>query len=225
MKWLIYLLLVANLSWFAWHSRSVPGDVSARVLPAADGVPGLQLLSETTPAPASPPPSIPAPVPSVAITPESRCYRLGPFAAAEPAAAARARLEAAGWSVHLQVDDSLRRDGYWVMLPSLRSRAAALEVIAMLKRRGVEDYFLIAAGDHKNGISLGVFSERARAERRLASLRPMGLSPRLETVELPQRRFWLESEKPYANTNADALLETAGRPSGVQVVPGACPTA
>ena len=48
-------------------------------------------------------------------------------------------------------------------------------MIAQLRANGETDLFMIARGEHANGIALGVFSKRSGAERRRSALARKGV--------------------------------------------------
>lgn len=59
---------------------------------------------------------------------------------------------------------------YWVMLPPYPELNKAMEVAAALKALQIKDFFVVRSGEHTKAVSLGVFSTRERAERRVAQL-------------------------------------------------------
>lgn len=202
MKWLIYALLLVNLSLFVWHYQSAgmfmkpSPPVPSTARPSSDeGVKRLRLLSEA-----------PATVKKTGTTAGPvQCRGLGPFPGHKSAQAALAVLQAAGlqWGV---VDAVLPdKTGYWVYLPPFRSRKAAREAISALKAQGIRDYFLVGTGEQKNGVSLGVFSTRVLAQQRIAQIRDKGMSPVLGTVSLAQHQYWLVSKanRVQADTNKE----------------------
>lgn len=183
MKWLIYALLLANLSLFVWHYQALSGrsaatDKQASALDADADIQRLRLLGEK---------DVAASQARVA----SQCQGIGPFARRKQAQAALASLEQTG--VRLRVQEAVLPDktGHWVYLPPYPTRQAARDAIAKLKAEGIRDYFLIGTGDQKNGISLGVFSTPALATQRAAQVKALGFSPELGTVALAQHQYWL----------------------------------
>lgn len=69
---------------------------------------------------------------------------------------------------------------YRVYLPPMGSRHAASQRIDELRAAGVEDLIIISEGAHRNGISLGVFSRSASAERRVRELQSLGIDAQIE---------------------------------------------
>ncbi len=200
-KWLLLFLLLVNIALFAWLYRPAP---PAQGAPAQDvvadtGVAPLVLLSEADHPPAAAPGAASAPAASGT---DLACFTVGPFDERALAARVRKRLQEAGLDTRPRVDESRQRDAFWVLIPPLPSRSAADRAIAGLRRKGVEDYFLVSAGEEKNGISLGVFSERSRAQAHLRDMRGRGIDAVLQSVQLPDRKLWLDGASPAPRTEA-----------------------
>lgn len=95
-------------------------------------------------------------------------------------------------------DASLRRDsleepvGYWVLIPPLPDRDAAVEKVTQLRESGIMDVRRFVKGEQKNGISLGVFSSRENALRRQKEVSGKGHSSRIvpRTITLPI--YWVD---------------------------------
>lgn len=225
MRWTIYLVVLANIVWFAWHYRQPPAaPVSAE---STEGVAKLVLLSERQDGAAARPPAAEA---APRVTPSNArsaaaCYTVGPFEARRVALGAQERLSSGGLETSLRVDDSAQRDGYWVLLPPFPTRAEAMRAIEGLKQKSVSDYFLVAAGESKNGVSLGVFSERARAERRRREMRQLGFAPALEKVQLPDRKIWLDGTAPEGRSMQDVLMPLRTDYPGLRHESVPCPPA
>lgn len=195
MKWLIYLLLLTNLAFFAWNYRQVHALTStAATGDTADGVPRLHLLGETAETSVAPNRAAgQADAARADVVPAAvQCTNLGPFERRDAAVAAVAELKNNEINARVRTEALPDRDGFWVVIPPADSRAAAQKTIDALRHKGVKDYFLVAAGDMKNAISLGVFSTRALANQRVAEMERKGFKPQRQSVALPQRRYWVE---------------------------------
>jgi cell division septation protein DedD len=76
-------------------------------------------------------------------------------------------------------------NGFYVLIPAAASRAEALATADRLKRKGFKDSWVFASGPLKHAISLGMFSRRENAGRRLKALRAKGFEaqiyPRFKT--------------------------------------------
>ena len=190
MKWLIYILLICNIGFAAWHFRGLDnvGSVdsmqnanSKESLPSAQQVSNehqLLLLSELTNKPKS---SLGARL----------CFSLGPFTKESHSNKAQKLFTEKGFETkRIDLRDT-SQSGYWVTLPANKSAQAAREQIEQLKKLKVEDYFLVATGSHANAVSLGVYSLKSSARRRIDEMTKLGFMPLMESVALPQKVYWL----------------------------------
>ena len=208
LKWLVYLLLLLNIGLFAWHYRgmSSPDSVSVQSLPA--GVSRLVLLREQQ---------------QENDQASQWCYSLGPFESASRAEALNRQLH--DWQVDswLRKSQEARRKGYWVLLPPLPSRQQARDVVARLKAKGIEDYFLVATGEQANGISLGVFSKFESAHRRINQMNKLGFEPVLEEVKLPAEEYWLDWRRETGESlGEEQLQQLRQKQTGLQQIERAC---
>lgn len=197
LKWIVGLLLLANLALFGWmrwgSALTVDVDAGAvqaalnpdkiklletlpasAAIPASSVTPGLTLTLSTVSAPVVSAP-LPAPASIVANVPSkvSNCAEWGEFSGDDLARAQQALAE-------LKLGDSLTQrvleqdHGYWVYIPPLKKRAMVEKKIAQLKERGVKDYFVVQEkGKWLNAISLGVFKTEEAAQKYLVVLQAM----------------------------------------------------
>lgn len=203
MRIFVLILLLLNLGYFAW--RMSAEEVEPASAPLVDPrVPRLVLLSEhraqqrpvsgleTAPA-ADAGLSEPA-----AAGPESssrRCYTLGPLHSEKTAQRLRERLEAAGVTVELRALEQQEVAGYWVYLAPQPSRAAALDLAKALARKGIKDYYVVGPGEYEHAVSLGLFSEQLRAERRAELIRSLGYEPLTAVRYRSRTLYWLDYEE------------------------------
>lgn len=123
-------------------------------------------------------------LPDVSAVPtRASCYRIGPVLEPERAAAVEAQLRAQGWTTVREPQQGGAIIGHIVYWPPLADRAAAMAKMRELRAQGV-DNFVIAEGEFANGLSLGLFSTEANAERQAEELRGKGLQARVG----PRRR-------------------------------------
>ena len=179
MKWLIYFLLICNIGFASWHFRGLDRieDTSIEEMKMSHEN-QLILLTEFRQK-------------EKASQGGKLCYSLGPFNKKLNSKKAQDILKKNNFETkHIQLRDT-SRSGYWVTLPASESRKAARKHIARLKKLNVTDYFLVAAGSHQNAVSLGVFSQKKLARRRVDEIIRLGFVPRMETVPLPRKVYWI----------------------------------
>ncbi len=213
MRWVFLLLVMANGFYYWWWQQSRPLPEQAVLSAADDGAGALQLLSELRAEPVAVAPtaaaadalalagSVSQAPPPALVEQQPRCWQLGPFDQERQADRVREALLASGASAQ-RVSIAVARDpDYWVHLGPFSSRALALERLRELQARGV-DSFLIGGGELENGISLGLFSSRERAEAVQRRHRKQGQSARIHLVPRSDERVGLR-----VTVTADSQLE------------------
>ena len=166
---LAFALLAANLLFLAWASRvATPGG-----RPAGAAAP-------VAPPVASAPPRETPP----------RCVRLGPFTDAALAATVSQRLLAAALTPEPRDDVEVHRDGFWVSVAG-KDTAEQRRTLQRLRAAGVQDAYAMP-DDEQFRVSLGIYTDRQRAEQRAASLRPLSL-PTVIQDHLQERTIhWID---------------------------------
>lgn len=177
MKWLFWLMLLANLIFFSciqW-GEILTGENKNLKHQSSLNVEKIKLLSGTTVAPTT---SLPSAV--LATSQDQRaftdvCLEWGEFSGTDSvrAAAALTTLKLTDKLTQRQTEYAI---GYWVYLPPAQTRAEMDKNIAELKTHNVKDYFTVQdAGQWKNAISLGVFKTDKAARKAFDSLRAKGI--------------------------------------------------
>jgi hypothetical protein len=183
---LLFLLLIAfNIGVAAWLAF---GRAPAVPLPPATdpGVPELKLLSERAGAPAPIAPE------SRAALASDRCESIGPFPTQADMRGAMQTLTPHVPRIQYREEQTHQSRGFWVYLPALPSRDAALAAARALSAKNVRDYYVVTAGDQQNTISLGLFHDRVNADTRRAQIAALGfnaqVSERVETLPV----YWVD---------------------------------
>lgn len=197
MKWLIYLLLIFNIGFAAWHFRGLDTrEESAVDVLDIHNESQLILLSEF----------------KQKLTLEKSsggkvlCYSLGPFTNKVEADNAQELLkEEKVETKGIRLRDT-SRSGYWVILPASESRKEANKHITKLKKLKITDYFLVATGAHENAVSLGVYSQKKLARRRVDEMIRLGFIPRMESVALPRKVYWINWYKESTHQPNDSTI-------------------
>lgn len=100
------------------------------------------------------------------------------------------QLTALGLSAEIKNIIVASESGYWLHLPPEASRKEALRRLSELQRRGIDSY-VIPSGNLENGISLGMFSQKTRAETMRAKIASQGYEPQVTPVPREQKEIWL----------------------------------
>jgi hypothetical protein len=172
----LLVLLLVNLAFFAWAQWLAPDDAALPVSPRVEA-PRLQLASEAA---------------GAAMTASGdRCVTVGPFASNELAARARATLLDSGYPSIPREQTSSAIDGYWVFLEAPTTPAAERRLLDRLRRGGITDAQPLGEGEARR-ISLGVFSDEARAFAQSERVAKLQLLPQIEAREKTGTSIWLD---------------------------------
>jgi hypothetical protein len=213
MRALFFVLVLANVAFFAYVNWLRAPDGSAELIPK------LQVNPERI--------KIMAPSEKVrtgsARRDASACLEWGLFAGADVARAdtAVATLQLPGVMIQRAVADA---DGYWVYLPPMKTKAEVDKRVAALKARGVKDFYVVQeAGHWRNAISLGIFKSEDTARSMAAKLKDSGVQgvalDRRENL-LKQVVYFVREPDPAAVAR---LAELQRDFPGTEVKAGPCP--
>jgi hypothetical protein len=204
------LLLFANIAWYGW-THWVAAPELARATAAAPAGKGLQLAREASPSPASAP----------AAEGPNHCLSLGPFTDLTDAARASTLLRENDLRPRQRAGEGVVWRGYWVTLEGVPDRSAATAIIERLRRAGVADAYAMPAEGRDVTISLGLFSERQRALRRLDDAKAVGLAPRIVDRERTGTVYWIDVDvvPPARLPDAARLQGEGGRILRLEVKP------
>lgn len=102
------------------------------------------------------------------------CLEWGAFGPTEVAKAAEAldTLAAGAQKRERRSEESAR---WWVMIPPLANRNAAINRVNELKKQGIEEMFVIDDDAYRNAVSLGLFRNEEGARARLDALEKRGV--------------------------------------------------
>ena len=244
MRWLVILLLVANVIYFGWElDRQSRSDVSnaQSSLAVARGVKKLVLVDELGTPPvlrseAEPPPEdvpqaagesegLVTQLPDISVqdvpaeSVEYSCFSFGPLPEEKHAVWLGDWFHARrAWAQSRATRDPDRKL-FWVYLTQ-KSRAGADVVMADLQKKGIHDYRLINRGDLENSISLGLFSTQATVNDRLKELKEKGYDPIVVPYSNLQQLYWLDVKIPASGSTVDEMFH--GFPSRYHSVPVRC---
>ena len=90
--------------------------------------------------------------------------------------------------------------GYWVYLPATATREAALDEARALAAKGIEDYYVVTAGDSQNTVSLGLFDDQSNAQARLDRLQKLGFPAKLKQRIDTEPDYWIDYAVPSGST-------------------------
>ncbi|MDR1647040.1 MAG: hypothetical protein LBR88_03260 [Zoogloeaceae bacterium] len=198
MRLLVFLLIFANLLFFAYSQGYFGQDVSpdaqrfskqinpervvvlersneqiAELPPPEAPLP--QEISQPATVPETAPPPVPTPpvpvLPPPALEPVTACVLFSATTAADlQPVSEQARLAGLRASLAERGDTT-----WWVFIPPAVNRSAAVKKTGELLALGIREYFIMPEGPQQFAISLGIFSQEEAAKAYLATLRNKGV--------------------------------------------------
>ncbi|HKE94216.1 MAG TPA: hypothetical protein VKB34_07935 [Povalibacter sp.] len=147
-----------------------------------------------------------APVQADAAADLLSCTSVGPFADLAEAAQAQAALKGAGFEPRQRLEQGELWVGYWVSVQNFASREDAEAALKLLLSNGVTDVYLMPASDASNVLSLGVFSDYQRAQRRAEEIRVLGLEPRIDDRKRAGAVYWIDADLPEPGKSIDTSI-------------------
>jgi hypothetical protein len=240
MRWLVLLLLVANLLYLGWQlDRSARTDVrgAAAALQVPPGAAGLSLLGELSAMPpariAEPPPAtigaeddLAALLPGISEAPVLAedagfsCFSYGPLPEERQAIWLSDWFRSRQAQVRSRTAEDPGRRLFWVYLAPQESFQSAMALVEDLRKRGVRDYRLISKGDLSNAVSLGLFSSQEAVNARLNELKEKGFRPVVVPYSNLQHFYWVDVRVPAVPEILEQLFE--GYPARYSSVPVQC---
>jgi hypothetical protein len=190
-------LIVANLLFFGWSHWVGSSD------------PTLTAVADNGKKNATPP----GPPP---------CATLGPFNDELLAEVATRQLEKAGWRIQRRATSQNISDGWWVYVNNADAAAQA-RTLAAIRRSGMRDAFAMT-DDAQFRVSVGLFSEEARAEDRAAQVQKLRIDALVTERRRDQAVIWLDLPGIARETLGDGRLTSTGLPLDTLRIES-CPTA
>jgi hypothetical protein len=188
MRLAVLLLVAANVLYFGWTHWVDHGSPNLTAVAAAPRKP-----ADPTPAAA------PAPPP---------CATLGPFINDIDATAAEQQLIGAGWGTLKRVVTEDVREGWWVYVTNASATAQA-RTLSALRAAGLRDAFAMP-DDPEHKVSVGIFSEEARAEDRASKVQRLRLDAVVKERTSQQTVSWIDIPGVARETLADGRLAQTG---------------
>jgi hypothetical protein len=208
---IFFALLLVNLAYFAWaHWVDVPSPAPANEVTK---LPRLKLAEEVPPEQRN--------QPRAAIAAPSPCLSVGPFADSDNSARMAALLKGKGFEPKERAEEAQSSEGYWVYLGGLKSEGEVDKALVTLEHGGVKDALpMPETPEAGRRLSLGMFSERARAEKRAQAVREQtGLNAEIAERKLAATSYWIDISPPGGTDSVplrDLLAQGVSSHVGVQ---------
>lgn len=155
-----------------------------------------------------------------------QCVAVGPFDDPAVADQAAALLRTKNFAPQQRAAESAAVRRFWVYLRGYASDGAVTGALHKLERAGIDDAEAMPPESGGRRISLGLFTDHGRADRRAQRVRAIGLKPEVTERMLPGTVYWLDLMVPNGAAPVPlkdvADLEPGGGSSPVSVQ--SCPT-
>ena len=212
-----FALLLLNVVYFAW-AQWIDVAKAAPLNPAIARLPTLKLVEEVPPSQRLQPS-----ISQVAPTLSTACLSIGPFPDVANSAHAAALLKAKGFEPKQRAEQTQSSEGYWVYVGALKTQADADHALVTLEHAGITDALVMPeTSETERRISLGLYSEQARAERRAEAAHAAGFNAQVVERKVPNAVYWIDVA-PGTNTVPIQDLFAQGVSSRIAVQP--CPVA
>jgi len=216
---IFFALLFTNLAYFTW-AHWVDAPRPAPVNQTIEHLPRLKLAEELPPAERPQPHT--AQKTSLNTTPA--CLSLGPFSDVASCGQAAALLKGKGFEPRQRTEQGQVSEGYWVYVAGL-SQSEADNALAALERTGITDARVMPDNSEAGRrLSLGLYSERPRAEKRAEAVRQAGLTPGIAERKLPRTLYWVDVTPP-PGIDTGPLQELFAEGTNSRVAAQPCPIA
>lgn len=139
------------------------------------------------------------------------CGRMGPVGKRSQADQLSLRLTEMGLQPEVSTETSNTQEGYWVLVPPQKNRAAAVKIVKRLQQEGVKDLWRFTNGSLAHAISLGLFRHESRAEIRRKEVADKGFDVEVRPRYREQSLYWLDysysGDSPFTEESWMALAE------------------
>lgn len=240
MRIVVFVLIGLNVLYLAW-ARWIDAPAPAASPPPAersDPLPQLVLDSESLPQTpksagvASGPKAVSAalaqPVTSTSPPPNTeRCVSIGPFNDLAQAARGAALLRDRGFNPKQRAEQGEMWEGYWVSVGDLRSAADETKLMKALDRAGIRDARVMPDEPGGRRVSVGLFSERERADKRAQAVKKLGFTAEVTERTEPGTVYWVDMDvsanERSVPTEGLLSLENSGSRLEIRVCPPSQP--
>jgi hypothetical protein len=151
------------------------------------------------------------------------CSSVGPFADLGQASQAQATLRSMGFEPRQRVEQGELWTGYWVSVRDLATRDAAENALKTLNANGITDVYLMPGSDPPNVLSLGVFSDYQRAQRRSEEVKAIGLNAQISDRKRAGSVFWIDVDLKEPGQSIDTSLFQVGQSRILRLELRGCP--
>lgn len=209
MRYLFFLVLLANVIFYFWHWRSEalkPISESASV--ASDYEHQIYLLTEVQPEVQQA--KSPSELPSASEKAHRKimCYEVGPFENKQEILDWDKQNPIRAENIVFHFKDVEVVDGYLLYYPAPATLALAEDNVAILEAKGVKDLWLFRFGDMKGAISLGFYDTAQQAIHAQEALEKIGVDAKIKKHVMVKKHIFVQiSWKPEGHAIKELLAD------------------
>jgi hypothetical protein len=124
---------------------------------------------------------------------QSRCVSVGPFNELSQAARAAALLSDRGFKPRQRAERGDLWEGFWVYV-GVKSAADETKLIKSLERSGISDAHTMPATAEGRRVSVGLFSDKDRAEKRAQAVKRLGFDAEIVERKQAASVYWVDMD-------------------------------
>lgn len=206
MKTLVLALVFANLAFLGYSYFVVEPARGVPVVDQGPAIPRIRLAAEAKD------------------LPSRKCLSVGPFADQAVAERAVLWLRGEGRTPQLRTTAVDAGTGWWVRVEATTLQQAS-RVALRLRAAGVADVEVLPPneGGTTAVVSLGIYSDRERAERRVAEMRPYALDPTVVEQPRTATNWWIDVPRKAEDSIFDLAALQKAVPAATGIVMEVCP--
>lgn len=159
--------------------------------------------------------------PGIAATPDRLCYTLGPFKEQQNLKEVALKFKQNNIPVSSRSSQEREYRGMMVYVDGHSSRADAVATADSLSAKGVRDYIIVNEPGRNHILSLGVFSLKKNAERRLNRIAKLGYPVKSEARYRNRTIYWLDYSE-SENENLTRFIESLKKEKGISRIARNC---
>ena len=224
MRAAFFLLLLANLAFLAW-AEWIDAPQPAPINEAYARLPRLKLIHELPPEESRPSSNnarktaLEVPPPSLAAS----CISVGPFDDEASATRSATQLRDKGFTPRQRAEQGEVSKGFWVFIGGLKTDRDVAQVLRTLQQSHIDDAHVMPDTGDLHQVSVGLFSDRDRADHRAQSVQKLGLQPEVAERKQPTTVFWMDVNVPAGTASPTAQDVTSADRGDSRVSVVSCP--
>lgn len=138
---------------------------------------------------------------------QASCYTLGPFKDENIMQQLRESIAEYVTDISVRKRQQSIKHRYWVHVPALPDRKQAKLMAKKLRKKKINDFYIVLSGSQKNSISLGHFRDPKHANRRMKQVNDLGIAAETDVIYREYDIYWLDYQVDSMNGKSDFSVE------------------